>query len=201
MKKKEFKPYYEPLTKFIINYFKLNKNKYTQNDYLFLKKFKDFTVAYNPRCQLLDFSPHLNSTDRYYSQEEFYYWQCQKIVEIGKKIYEELSYDFFLQTGKVLDDYVHCRIYGLKCKNGSVNYITELSSGIHSEWSEVEQWSEKCIQYKKDKYFKYAYYGSGDADGKKIKVPTKIEEKMGASSSPVSRKNLYRESYDTWEES
>lgn len=199
MKKEEVKPYFEPLNKFIINYFKLNKNKYTQNDYLFLKKFKDFTVAYNPRCQLLDFNAQQNNGQSYYSMEEFYFWQCQKIIAICKKVYEDLSYEFFLQTGKVLDDYVHCRIHGLKCKNGTVDYITEISNGKYKEWSEVENWAEISQKYKKDKYFKYAYFGSWDKNTR-IQVPKKNEAKIG-NKSPVARRNLYRESYDKWEDS
>lgn len=200
MKQKENKPAFKPLNKFIINYFKLNKNKYTQNDYLFLRKFNDFTVAYNPRCQLLDFSAHQNNSRSYYHMDEFYYWQCKKIIEISKKVYEDLSYSFFLETGKVLDDYIHCRLHGLRCKNASVDYITEISNGTHKEWSEVENWEETSKQYKKDKYFKYAFFGTWDKN-KKILVPNKKEEAIGNKTSPVSRKNLYRESYDTWEES
>lgn len=148
------KPYLPGFKEFIIKKIKLRPNYYTQNDYFYHKEGKDFSVGYNPRCQLLDFTP-LNQTRSYH--QSFSKRDYLKFLAQTKRFWEDCCLEFFLLTGKHPNQYVVARLYGvqgLECE-----YITYLTDNEFGEWDEVDNWQEQARRYQKNQYFKQAYYG------------------------------------------
>lgn len=155
MQEKEVtKPYLHGFTEFIKKKLKLRPNYFTSNDYLYHIEGKDYKVGYNPRCQLLDFTP-VEKGSSYHS--EFSKWEYLKFVKQTKKFWEDCCLEFFLQTGQHPDQFIVARLYGVQGRD--CEYITYLSDNEFGEWDEVDNWKEQARKYKKNKYFKQAYFG------------------------------------------
>lgn len=192
------KKYHKKLNHFIIKFLKLNKNFYTQNDFLFVRSYVDFKISYNPRCQLLDFTPALKGNsliDGYYEHE------YNKMLQIVRSIYEKMAFEFFTEYGEVMDKYLYARLYGVSANRmsmGSVPYTTVISKNNLEEWGEVENWVLHSENYRNDPVFKYAYWG--DRFGR-ISTPNKKEQKIIRSNYKKPRailnptKELYSERY------
>jgi hypothetical protein len=164
------KPYSPFLEKFLIDYFKLKPNRYTQNDYLFTRQGKDYDVGYNPRCQLLDITP---VGKRWF--EEFLPYHATRITKEVQKLWEEVSFEFMLQYGQNIDEFLVARLYGLRCQSPDFPYITYLTKN-DNEWAEVENWAALAPKYMKRKIFQYAYFG--EIQPQKLKVPAKIKKQQ-----------------------
>lgn len=167
-RKKNHKPYHPQLEAFLIAYFKLKPNRYTQNDYLFTRQGRDFDVGYNPRCQLFDITP---VSKRFF--EEYLPYHAERITIAVKKLWEEISFEFMLQHGQNIDDFMVARLYGLKCKDTTYPFITYLTKH-DNEWDEVENWKDLAPKYLKRKVFQYAYFG--EVQKQNLKVPAKIKK-------------------------
>lgn len=166
------RPYLEGFDQFIIKKLRLLPNYYTQNEFLFFKKGLDVNVAYAPRCQLLDFGPPKNENSfnsNYYSKETY-----QELSDKVKRFWEDISLDYFLEYGIVLDNYITIRLYGVE-KQSWANYddvpwVTNYSNNNYSDFAEVENWMEVSgKKYLKNKYFQYSYWGT---EKKSYKAPS-----------------------------
>lgn len=162
---KEYSPFLEP---FLIKFFKLKPNRYTENDFLFIYRGSDFNVLYNPRCQLLDITPV--SKDWW---EKYHSFQAERITRQVKKLWEELSFAFLLEHGRNIDELMVARLYALQ--SDSHPYITYLTKN-QNEWTEVENWPALIPQYQKRKLFAYAYYG--ETVEKQPKVPANLKKQL-----------------------
>ena len=185
------KPYLPDFTDFVIKYFSLKKVKYTCSDFLFKKEYQDFVILYNPRCQMVDITPNIKDHSL---SNLLWKHQCEKMLEIAQKTWDDLSYEYFLTYGVVPDSYVNCRLYGVSCSHGSFPYVTRLSKVEIDEWSEVENWNLVAKRFMKSKYFKYACWGT--IDGYKQKGnPTTLEKKEIRKQRPKRLKLMSSETY------
>ena len=171
---KEYSPFLES---FLIDYFKLKPNRYTQNDYLFTRQGQDYDVSYNPRCQLLDITPVSN---RHWEKHLPYH--AERITREVKRLWEDLAFTFMLEYGRNIEDFMVARLYALQ--SDSHPYITYLTKN-DNEWDEVANWSELASKYQKRKLFQYAYFGSA-AEQKKT-VPAKIKKEIEKSHYSMNR--------------
>lgn len=178
--REDLKPYNDKILSFLIKTLGLQPNKYTRNDFLYIRKYKELTIAYNPRYQLLDFHP---TRDGYHSRG-FSLYECNLMLEISQKIFNKIDFDFFMQTGNSLNSFIYSRLYGVQCEYGSFDFITPLTDNKYREWSEVEDWHSKYQIYLKNKYFKYAsiypytgYDGKMQVNPNYSKKETKLETK------------------------
>lgn len=172
MKKKstEYKPFLPNWHEFIIKKLKLRPNYFTPNDYLYILSGKDYEIAYNPRCQLLDFTPKFKS-----DHQEYLPYETEKIFQQLSKLWEDLSFEFFTTYGKNPEQFVVARIYGVRSWQHHFEYITYLTHNELDEWSQVANWTVQGKKFKKRSYFKFAYYGEGFAQSPM--VPRKLARK------------------------
>jgi hypothetical protein len=146
------KPYSPFVESFLIEYFNLKPNRYTQNDYLFTLKGQDYEVSYNPRCQLLDITPV--SEDMFSDVLPFH---AERITKEVNRLWEDAAFVFMLEYGRNIEEFLVARLYGLKSKTHP--YITYLTKR-EDEWTEVENWPTLAQKYQARKIFQLAYYGS-----------------------------------------
>lgn len=131
----------------------------TKNDFFYHVEFKDFKISYNPRCQLLDFTPN----SYYFSNKNTILpYHHEQMTNGIKSFVDKMCWEFFLQFSIPLDKITCIRLYGVISSNTTSYEYTSILSENQNEWSQISNWDSLSLTFKTDPHFKYAYFGESD---------------------------------------